>query len=137
MSVRRAEFPILENIMDIILKFNEIEQKKDREHAKREAMMKHVGINKAIDPSSLIDMDVDFAGTNREVKAAVLSKKNYPVLMAASHTHQYLKNKKKKLEKPTQFVNKQIQKRKAKCKSEFGQTMCDIAWLAIRRKFGL
>jgi len=138
MSVRRAEFPFLENAMDIILKFNEVEQNKIREMEKRKALMERFACVKKVYPNDLIDMDTDFVGSNREVREVVLRKKNYPILMMASHTHEHLKNKKKKkLEKPAQYVNRQLQKRKAKCKSTLGQTMCDLAWLAIRSKFGL
>jgi len=147
MSVRRAEFPLLENLMDTILAFNKIEQKKIREYEKRVQIARRMSggdeekfeeLKSMIDLSSLIDHDVDFAGVNPEVKKILLNPKNRPVLLAASHTKDHLRQKRlKRMEKPAEYTKKKIKNIKDRTKSDFGKTMCDIAWMGIKAKFGL
>ena len=147
MSVRRQEFPLLENAMDAILAFNMIERKEEREYEKRLAIAKrrsgndpekYEELKASIDKNSLIDHDVDFVGINREVKRIIMDPKKRPLLLAASHTKQHLRAKKmKRMEKPAEYVKKKIGRVKNRTKSDFGKTMCEIAWMAIQTKFGL
>jgi hypothetical protein len=147
MSVRRAEFPLLENMLNVILTFNAIEAKESKEREKRERIAKRrsMGNNdlferlkSEINSDSLLDHEVDFEGVNPEVRKIILDPKKRPILLAASHTRQHLRQKRaKRMEKPSNFVKTKIKNVKDRTKSDIGKTLCDITWMAIQSKLGL
>lgn len=147
MSVRRAEFPLLENMLDIIITFNVTEAKKVKELEKRKRIAEKISMGNEdlfkelesnIDPNSLLDHDVDFSGLNSEARKIILDPKKNAILLAASHTRQYLRDERsKRMEKPRNFVRTKIKNVKERTKSDIGKTLCDITWMAIQNKFGL